>query len=495
MSKRGIDDPSSQPADPSPTDLDPPDWPAFRAQAHRVLDRALDELEHVRDRPVWRPVPAAVREALAAPLPLKGEGEAAVCEAMLRDVLPYNTGNTHPGFFGWVHGAGMPMGVVAELVAAAMNSNVGGRQHGAVLVERQVLEWCRELFAFPEGTSGLLVSGTSMATLVALAVARHRATGGAVRLEGVQPGLVGYTSTEGHSAIAKAFAVLGLGEHNLRRIPTDAAFRIDIAALSRAVAADRAEGRTPFCVIGTAGTVNTGAIDDLDGLAALSAREGLWFHVDGAFGALAAMSPRLRPLLGGIERADSLAFDFHKWAHVPYDAGCVLVRDGALHRAAFGGRPEYLASRGDGLAGGEPWFCDFGPELSRGFRALKVWAALKAHGIEALGRSIEANCDLVAALAKKVRAHPRLELMAPPSLSIACLRFAAPVLSATECDALNARIVAELQDGGVVAPSSTTLPGGHAIRVNITNHRTTMAEIDRLIDEVDAAGQRALAGR
>jgi glutamate/tyrosine decarboxylase-like PLP-dependent enzyme len=206
------------------------------------------------------------------------------------------------------------------------------------------------------------------------------------------------------------------------------------------------------------------------------------------------MAPRLAPLLAGMERADSLAFDLHKWMHVPYDAGCVLVRDGALHRAAFADRPSYLASRPDGLAGGEPWFCDFGPELSRGFRALKVWAALKAHGTVALGRAIEANCDLAAGLVERARAHPRLEVMAPQVLSIACLRFVKPGLDADALDALNAAIVAELQDGGVVAPSSTRLPGGLAIRVNITNHRTTAVDTERLIEEVDAAGLRLSGG-
>jgi aromatic-L-amino-acid decarboxylase len=461
-----------------------------------MLDAALDTIEHVRDGPVWRPVPPEVRSALETPLPRQGAGEAAVFGAMLRDVLPYRTGNIHPAFFGWVHGAGLPVGIVADMVAAAMDSNVGGRQHGAVYVERQVVAWCRELFGFPGGASGLVTTGTSMASLIALAVARHRATGGEAGRRGVAStaaDLVGYASAEAHGSVAKAFALLGLGGERLRRVPVDAAFRLDPAALESAIAADRRTGLRPFCVIGTAGTVNTGAIDDLVALADLCAREGLWLHVDGAFGALAALSPKLRPLLDGIERADSLAFDFHKWAHVPYDAGFVLVRDGEAHRATFAERPAYLASSGDGLAGGEPWFCDFGPELSRGFRALKAWAVLKAHGAEELGRSIEANCVLARDLAERIARHPRLELLAPQSLGIVCFRYVAGGLDAAALNTLNGQVVATLQDGGTAAPSTTMLNGVRAIRVNITNHRTRHADVDRFLDAVLRAGDE-LAG-
>lgn len=353
--------------------LDPQDWGEFRALAHRMLDTALDQTEGVRDRPVWTPVSAAARAALDAPLPLEGEGAARVCNDLVDTVLPYPTGNTHPRFFGWVHGAGTPIGIIAEMMAAAMNANVGGRDHGAVYVERQVIDWCRQLFGFPSGASGLVVTGTSMATLIALAVARHGASDGRAGpdgLAGQAAPLVGYTSAEAHSSVAKAFELLGLGRRNLRAVPVAETYRMDIGLLAESIAADRAKGLTPFCVIATAGTVNTGAIDDLAAIATLCAHQNLWLHVDGAFGALAMMHDTLKPCLKGIERADSLAFDFHKWMHVPYDAGCVLLRDGALHRETFSSRPAYLESAATGLAGGEPWFCDYGPELSRGFRAL-----------------------------------------------------------------------------------------------------------------------------
>ena len=335
------DDPRavSPPVDES---LDPIDWSDFRELAHRMLDAALDHVEGVRDRPVWRPIPDDVRAALSAPLPVAGEGSEKVCQTITDSILPHATGNTHPSFFGWVHGAGVPIGIVAEMVASAMNANVGGRQHGAVFVERQVIEWCRELFGLPVGTSGLVVTGTSMANVIALAVARHWATGGRAGELGIadqSSRLVGYTSTEAHGSLSKAFSLLGLGSNQLRRIAVDRHFRIDTGRLADTIDADRAAGFSPFCVVGTAGTVNSGAIDDLGAIADLCKAGGLWFHVDGAFGALAVMSETLKPRLAGLERVDSLAFDFHKWMHVPYDAGCVLVRDGvevALQREVGG---------------------------------------------------------------------------------------------------------------------------------------------------------------
>ncbi|MGH6914891.1 MAG: pyridoxal phosphate-dependent decarboxylase family protein, partial [Geminicoccales bacterium] len=387
-------------------------------------------------------------------------------------------------------------GLLAEIFAAAMNANLGGRDHGAVYVERQVVDWCRRLFAFPEEASGLLVSGTSMATLIALAVARHHKAGRDLRAEGLGDlagRLVGYASSEAHGSVARAFEILGLGNKALRRIPVADDLTIRIDALIRAIAEDRRRGLMPFCVIGTAGTVNTGAIDDLAALGSLCAEQGLWLHVDGAFGALAVLSERLRPMLAGIERADSLAFDFHKWLHVQYDAGCVLVRRGDLHRATFASRPDYLASGTRGLAGGEPWFCDFGPELSRGFRALKVWFTLKEHGTRRLGEAIEANCDQARHLAGRVAAHPRLELMAPVRLNIVCFRVLAPGLAPDALDALNQELVADLQERGIAAPSTTRLPAGLAIRVSITNHRTRTGDLDRLLEATLTLAEQRLA--
>ncbi len=475
--------------------LDPADWTTFRALAHRVLDEALNHVQGVRERPVWTPMPPEAVQRLAEPLPTDGQSAEQVSTDLVDLVLPYGVGNTHPRFFGWVHGCGTASGLLPEMMATAMNANVGGRDHGAVHVERQVLTWCRQLFGFPDGASGLLVSGTSMATLIGLTVARNAAAGLDVRTEGVAgaTGLVGYTSAEAHSSVKRAFEILGLGSKALRSVPVDADFRIDVDRLRAAITCDRQQGLKPFCVVATAGTVNTGAIDDLDVVADLCAEEGLWLHVDGAFGALAVMSDRLKPDLAGIERADSLAFDFHKWMHVPYDAGCVLVRRGDLHHAAFAMHAPYLAPQQRGLAGGEPWFCDFGPELSRGFRALKVWFALKEHGTRKLGQAIEENCRLAQELGARIGDHSDLELLAPVALNIVCFRYGHAGLAPADLDRLNSEIVADLQESGLAAPSTTRLGGRTAIRVNITNHRTRPADLAVLIDAIVAIGRRRVA--
>ena len=477
--------------------LDPADWTAFRSLSHRMLDLALDHMEGVRDRPVWTPVPETVKAALDEPLPLAPQGAERVCADLTELILPYGTGNTHPRFFGWVHGSGTPSGVIAEMLAAAMNANLGGRDHGAVYVERQVIEWCRRLFEFPETASGLVVSGTSMATFIALTTARYAKANYDVRHLGVQPGeskLVGYTSEEAHSCIARTFDYMGIGQDALRLIPVDDDYRMNIDALRQAIARDIEAGNTPFCVVGAAATVNTAAMDDLEAIADVCQAHDLWFHVDGAFGAVAALSETLKPRLKGIERADSLAFDFHKWMHVQYDAGFVLVRREDLHREAFTLRREYLTDLPRGLAGGNPWFCEYGPELSRGFRALKVWFALKEHGIARIAEKVEDNCRQAAYLAAKIEAHPELELLAPVALNIVCFRFIDPSQSEQDLDRLGTEIVMVLQEQGIAAPSTTTLRGTVAIRVNITNHRTTTADMDVLIDAVVSTGQ-ALLGK
>lgn len=475
--------------------LDPADWDSFRTLCHRMLDAALDSVENLRAGPVWRPVPDHIREELAQSAPRAPQGAEEVCRDALRLVLPYPTGNIHPRFFGWVHGAGTPGGIIAELLAAAMNANVGGRDHGAVYVERQVIAWCREIFGFPAHASGLLVSGTSMATLIGLTVARNHLAGHDVRRLGLGAAattLRAYTSAEAHGSVAKAFELLGLGRESLRPIAVDENYRIRLDVLRAAIAEDGRKGLRPFCVVGTAGTVNTGAIDDLAAIAEICAEHGLWFHIDGAFGALAVLDSGSRARLAGIERADSLAFDFHKWLHVPYDAGCVLVRREDLHRQAFASRPDYLGGAARGLAGGEPWFCDYGPELSRGFRAFKVWFTLKEHGLERLGEKIAENCRQARYLAERVQAHPELELLAPVTLNIVCFRVIGQTASLGEQNRLNGEIVADLHERGIAAPSTTRLGGKLAIRVCICNHRTQRADLDVLVDAVLAlARERA----
>jgi glutamate/tyrosine decarboxylase-like PLP-dependent enzyme len=475
--------------------LDPTDWSSFRAQAHRMLDDMLGYIETIRERPVWQPAPDEVRAHFHSPAPRQGEDIAQVHAEFLRDVLPFAQGNVHPGFMGWVNGGGTPVGMVAEMLAAGLNANLGGRNHIPVEVERQVTRWVAELFGFPEGASGLFVTGTSMANLIAVLIARDAALGVAVRGGGVAADsrrLTAYTSTAVHSCVPKAMDIAGLGSDALRRIPADSRCRIDLALLQNAIRADREAGFTPFLVVGTAGTVNTGAIDDLAALANLCRREKLWFHVDGAFGALARLAPDLAPKLDGIERADSVAFDFHKWGQAPYDAGFVLVRDSVAHKNAFALPAAYLERAERGLAASSPWPCDFGPDLSRGFRALKVWFTLKVHGTDALGASISRTCALARYLEGRINATPELELMAPVELNIVCFRYRAEKPDAEASNQVNHEIVVRLQESGIVAPSTTRIDGRTAIRAAIVNHRTSRTEIDALVDNVLVHG-RALS--
>lgn len=474
------------------TTLDPDDWSAFRERAHAMLDLALSKMETAREGRVWTPVPDALQAELETGLQPGGRGAEAVDEA-LRTLMPHGVGNTHPRFMGWVHGAGTPSGIIPAMVEIAMNANCGGRDHVGLRVERQLTQWVRDLFGFPETASGLTVTGTSMATVVALKTARDAALDFATRTRGVQDAkLVGYTSAEAHACNARAFDILGLGSDALRLIPSDDAFRLDTAALKDAIAEDRKAGLVPFIVIATAGTVNTGMIDPLEAIADIAEAESLWMHVDGAFAASGIMSERLKPHLKAIARADSLAFDFHKWLHVNYDAGFVLIRHETLHRHAFSSRPDYLKGAARGLAAGNPWPVEYGPELSRGFRALKVWAQLLEYGPDRLGAAITANCELVQALAARVDADPRLERLAPVETSICCFRYVLPDLNAEELDALNDEIVTCLHEAGLAAPSTTRICGRLAIRVNITNHRTRNEDLDVLLDAIAALAPEAL---
>lgn len=460
--------------------LDPSDWTDIRKQGHRMLDDMFDYLEHIRARPVWQPIPDEVRAQFHEPLPQQPEDLATVHDIFKRDILPYSVGNAHPGFMGWVHGGGTPVGMLAEMLAAGLNANLGGRDQIPVEVERQVLQWVRELFGFPAQASGLFVTGTSMANLISVLVARTAVLGGDVRRRGIAvtgKQLVGYASSGAHGSIAQAMDLAGLGSDSLRLVPVNEQQQMDFAALQQMIAADREAGRLPFFVVGTAGTVDTGAIDDLDALAGIAQREQLWFHIDGAFGALGMLAPEIAPRLRGIERADSIAFDFHKWGQVPYDAGFILVRDGTLHHDTFASPAAYLKRETRGLAAGSPWPCDFGPELSRGFRALKAWFTIKSYGAQQLGQSIAQTCELARYLAQRIEALPELELLAPVSLNIVCFRY-----RCADADRVNADIAVRLQESGIAVPSTTTIAGKLALRTAIVNHRTGRGDIDALID-------------
>jgi glutamate/tyrosine decarboxylase-like PLP-dependent enzyme len=477
-------------ADRPATTLDPEDWDAVRALGHRMLDDMVDHLAGLRTRPLWQPMPEGAREALRQPLPRAPGSLEAAYATLSESVIPYTAGNPHPGFMGWVQGAGTPVGMLAELIAGALNANVGGRNQAPVELEHQVSSWMAGLFGLPSEARGIFVTGTSIANFMGVVVARTALLGREVRARGLagdpdHARLRAYTSSEAHGCIVKAMDMAGLGSDALRRVAVDADGRMRIDDLRAQVEADRRAGLKPFLLVATAGTVNTGAIDPLPELAAFAQAQDLWLHVDGAYAALGMLAPDVAPLLAGIEHADSLAFDFHKWGQVPYDAGYFMARDGAHMLEAFAAPAAYLRRAERGLAAGDAWPCDLGPDLSRGFRALKTWLTFQAYGADAIGAAISHTCALARRLRARVEAEPELELLAPVALNVVCFRYAC-----ADAEKVNREIVLALYDEGRVAPSSTELDGRYAIRAAIVNHRTATDDVDALADAVLRHGRR-----
>jgi aromatic-L-amino-acid/L-tryptophan decarboxylase len=476
--------------------LDPHDWNEFKRLAHQALDEALDYQAQVRERTVWQPVPEAVRTRFAEPLPHEGAGEAAAYRDYRELLAPYALGNVHPRFWGWVIGTGTPLGMLSDLLCATLNTNAGGFDQGATYAEMQLLDWLKEMMNFPATASGVLTSGGSLANLVALNVARNSMAPFPIRTAGHsgQARMMAYASTETHNSVQRAIELMGLGAESLALIPVDDAYRLDIEALRTRVSADRRAGRVPFCVVANAGTVNTGAVDPLNLLADFCRDEKLWLHVDGAFGALAILDPARRELLKGMQRADSLAFDLHKWMYMPYDIGCTLVRSAAAHKAAFAAEASYLHKFDGGVAKSEIMFADYGPQLSRSFRALKAWMNLKAYGVDKFARLIAQNVRQAEYLSALVTANPKLELLAPVPLNVVNFRYRIAGLDDPALNALNERILIALQERGIAVPSSTVLRGRFAIRVAITNHRSRYEDFEKLVTATVTIGDEFTGG-
>jgi glutamate/tyrosine decarboxylase-like PLP-dependent enzyme len=461
-----------------------------------MVDDALSYLEGVRDRPVWQPMPASVMAALTSPAPRDPSSLDAVYAEFRETILPYPMGNIHPRFWAWYMGSGTVAGALADFWAGILNSNLGGGHHAPNRVEAQVVNWMKALVSFPAEAGGLLTSGGSMANFIGLAAARDWGADVDVRARGMgaQPRrLAVYASDEVHSCNQKAVELLGLGTEALRLVPGREDFCADLPALRARIAEDRALGWKPICVIGTAGTVNTGAVDDLHAMADLCAEEGLWFHIDAAIGGVGMLSEAVRPLLRGMERADSVALDLHKWLHIPFEAGCALVRREEAHRKAFSLIPAYLEHGERGIAGESLWFSDYGLQLSRHFRALKVWMTIKEHGLDRLGRMMTRNVEQARYLGEQIDAHPALERLAPVGLDIVCFRYNPGGCSEAALEALNREILLQLQEAGIAAPSDTRLRGRYCLRVAIANHRSTREDFDMLVVEVERLG-KSIAG-
>ena len=470
------------------------DWTREEIQriGYAVVDLIADHLSGIKERPVFRPVPDHLAGAfLSAPVPHEGASADAVLAEFCDTVEPYPFGNGHPRFWGWVNSPPAVMGVFADALAAAMNPSCAGGNHAAIYVERQVLNWFRSILGFPSESMGLLVSGGSMATLTALAVARHVKSGVDVRADGLRGApraWAFYMTSEAHGCVRKAIELLGFGSAAIRTIATGDDCRMDVAALDAQLTSDRRDGVQPVAVVATAGTTNTGAIDDLDAIAAVCRGHDVWLHVDAAYGGPAILTADYAERLRGIARADSVAVDPHKWLFVPVEAGLVFVRDGDQMRSTFSLVPPYLRSAAG--VGGLPWFSEYGFQQTRGFRALKVWMTMKQAGVNGLRAAIAENLALARYLAECVASADDLELMAPPDLSVVCFRLLKPHRDdASALDAFNRAVLERLQLGGEAFLTGTELRGRFVLRACIVNYRSRREDVDRMLAAVRACGR------
>ncbi len=476
------------------------DAATFRALGHRLVDQLAECLDAVPRGPVNRDEsPSAVRRALdlTTPLPEAGTDPATLLERTTRLLFEHSLFNAHPRFFGYITAAPAPIGVLGDFLAAAVNANVGAWTLGpaATEIESQTVRWIAELIGYPVDCGGLLVSGGNMANIVCLLAARAAKAGWDVRERGVASDggrrLRVYGSAETHTWIQKAADICGLGTSAIRWIPTDDTLRMDVSALRRQIEVDKASGDVPIMVIGTAGSVSTGAIDPLRDISAICKEHGAWFHVDGAYGGFAAAVPEAPDDLRALADADSVAVDPHKWLYAPLEAGCALVRDPELLRAAFAYHPPYYHFDEHATN-----YVDHGPQNSRGFRALKVWLALQHAGASGYRKMIAEDIQLSRAMADAIRRHDELELITQ-DLSITTFRYVPPDLRPNlgdpaverHLDALNRTVLDRLQRSGQAFVSNAVIRNRYALRACIVNFHTTHADIEATIDIATRLGR------
>jgi aromatic-L-amino-acid decarboxylase len=480
----------------TPLEMEPEE---FRQLGHEVIDRIADLLGSIRDRPLTPgETPAEVRAVLGrGSLPARGAEPAALLAQTASLLFEHSLWSGHPRFMGYITSSAAPIGALGDLLAASINANVGGWELSpmAAEIEAQTVRWIAELVGYPSDAGGLLVSGGNMANFVCFLAGRRAMLGEPVRAEGLAAGARGriYCSSGTHTWVQKAADLFGFGTDAIRWIPTDAGQRMRVDALRDRIREDLAAGDRPLIVIGAAGTVGTGAVDPVRELAEVCRAHSLWFHVDGAYGAPAAVLPDAPEDLHALALADSLAVDPHKWLYAPLEAGCVLVREPHRLRDAFGYTPSYYRFEAEGE---EPPinYYELGPQNSRGFRALKVWLGLRQAGREGYVSMIGDDCRLAAALHRAAAGHPELEA-ATLGLSIATFRYVpADLRGAGEgaepyLNALNEALLARLKTGGDLFVTNAVLDGRFMLRACIVNFRTTAADVARIPDIVVRIGR------
>lgn len=468
--------------------LDPDDWEQTKELAVQMVRDMFDYMKEIPTQSVWTPMPDHVKTAFLQPVPFLPQRTAEIYQEFKDLILPYNKGNAHPRFWGWAIGAGSPLGVMAELLATAMNPDICMGGHAPMYVEEQVIEWMKTIMDFPASAGGTLVSGASMANLTALIVARNNTGAGVIRENGMmqtqENKLVMYASAEVHSCVKKAAEAMGIGRNGVRLIKADESYRMKTDELLRQIKEDIEKGLQPFCVVATVGTVNTGAIDPLETIRSICDEYGLWMHIDGAFGALAKLVPQYHNVLHYLNAADSVAFDLHKWMSMPIGCGCVLVKDQEVYRRSFSLQSDYLKHFNSGVAAGPDPTFNYGLEMTKPFRALKVWMALKEHGIHKYANVIEKNIAQAFYLEHLIKETNELEVMAPVALNIVCFRFNPRGVEEPVLDQWNQAILLAVQESGCAVLSHTLLQGKFVLRVALLNHRTQKEDLNWLVGHI-----------